>query len=727
LFLEEMNRIAAKQMVILLLDTYEVTGAFLDEWIRGVLHDRYGDDLTANFRLCIAGRDPLDRNAWVDLETCIARSPLEPFTEEEARGFLRGKGIASEAVMAQIWRLSSGGLPLLVAMMAENAPTDPDAVVDPCELAVERFLKWEKDEEKRQLAQSGAMPRVLDADIVAVLGDGQFEWLKRCAFVIRDGGRWRYHSVVRDQMVRYQWQRSRWSLVHGKLAAFYEERRSALGLEVGKESEDQIWRDYSLEWIYHTICAAPQTSVGVALNGFLMALKYSSGFAQNWAKAIVQAGQETDCSAVRKWGGQLRDGMGAARENRYADVIPCLTALLGIGQVESKMIAVALANRGEVYYLLEQHKEALKDLNTAIELNSNYVWAISGRGQVYRALTQYQESLKDFDKAIELEPTAWEFGQRGITYRLMNYYEESLKDFDRAIELEPTDWKFGQRGETYRLMKKYEEALKDFDRAIELDSEYAWAITSRGQTYQALKQYEEALKDCDRAIELSPTDWNFAQRGETYRLLERYEEALKDFDRAIELDSENAWAIGSRGQIYQALKQYEQALKDFDQAIKLDSEDFWTISRRGEIYQFLGQFESSLQDFDRAIELDPEDCEWERYLRSLTLTKLDRPTEAQTDLQTAIALALAQAKQAQEPTHWQNNFNLALYYLAAGQLEDSHSLYDRASEASTDLIEDAIQDLDDYLALFPDGLRPTLGHRPQAREVRDSLSGRLSA
>ena len=100
----------------------------------------------------------------------MARSPLEPFTEEEARGFLRGKGIASEAVMEQIWRLSSGGLPLLVAMMAENAPTGPDAVVDPCELAVERFLKWETDEEKRQLAQSGAMPRVLDADIVAVLG-----------------------------------------------------------------------------------------------------------------------------------------------------------------------------------------------------------------------------------------------------------------------------------------------------------------------------------------------------------------------------------------------------------------------------------------------------------------------------------------------------------------------------------------------------------------------------
>ena len=86
--------------------------------------------------------------------------------------------------------------------------------------------------------------------------------------------------------------------------------------------------------------------------------------------------------------------------------------------------------------------------------------------------------------------------------------------------------------------------------------------------------------------------------------------------------------------------------------------------------------------------------------------------EAQTDLQTAIDLA--QAKQAKDPIDWQNNFNLALYYLAAGRFEEGGGLYDRASEGSKEMIEDAIRDLDDYLMLFPDRL--------QAREVRDRLS-----
>ena len=144
-----------------------------------------------------------------------------------------------------------------------------------------------------------------------------------------------------------------------------------------------------------------------------------------------------------------------------------------------------------------------------------------------------------------------------------------------------------------------------------------------------------------------------------------------------------------------------------------------SFANRGAAYRFTGCYEKALKDCDRAIELESDNDRYS-YLRSLTLTKLGRPTEAQTDLQSAIVLA--QAKQAQNPMvsdrpeviDWQNNFNLALYYLAAGRFEESDGLYSRSSEASRDSIEMAIRDLDDYLTLFPD--------RIQAQEVRDHLS-----
>jgi hypothetical protein len=192
------NQIATEKMVVLLLDTFEQTGKFLDDWLRALLEERYGV-LTPSFRLCIAGRDPLNRNLWATLEQFIVRSPLEPFTEEEARQYLTRKGITSEDVIAEILRLagddSGGSLPLLVSMMAQSAPTSPHAVVDCCESAVERFLKWETDENKRKIARNASFPRLLNADVVERICGNQsnWDWLKACPFVIEHPEGWQYH------------------------------------------------------------------------------------------------------------------------------------------------------------------------------------------------------------------------------------------------------------------------------------------------------------------------------------------------------------------------------------------------------------------------------------------------------------------------------------------------------------------------------------------------------
>ena len=75
----------------------------------------------------------------------------------------------------------------LISMMAASAPKQVDAVVDPCVDAVDRFLKWETDGAKRALAVERACARVLDEDVALAMGDCGFEWLRGCAFVVRDG------------------------------------------------------------------------------------------------------------------------------------------------------------------------------------------------------------------------------------------------------------------------------------------------------------------------------------------------------------------------------------------------------------------------------------------------------------------------------------------------------------------------------------------------------------
>ncbi len=65
----------------------------------------------------------------------------------------------------------------------------------------------------------------------------------------------------------------------------------------------------------------------------------------------------------------------------------------------------------------------------------------------------------------------------------------------------------------------------------------------------------------------------------------------------------------------------------------------------------------------------------------------------------------------------QNTFNLALYHLAAGHHEESDRLYTSSLTAPIEWLEMAIDDLDNFLQLFPD--------RPEAQQVKQRLQGAI--
>jgi hypothetical protein len=144
------NRIAAGRTVALFVDTYERAGPLLDHWLRGLYAGRYGD-LPEALITTISGQKPLNPNLWGDYLPVIADIPLEPFSDAEARQFLARKEITDEATIEVILTLS-GRLPLWLATLAEAGPQDGADIGDPAGDAVGRFLKWEDDPERRDIA-----------------------------------------------------------------------------------------------------------------------------------------------------------------------------------------------------------------------------------------------------------------------------------------------------------------------------------------------------------------------------------------------------------------------------------------------------------------------------------------------------------------------------------------------------------------------------------------------
>jgi tetratricopeptide (TPR) repeat protein len=638
-FVSGLDRAAAGRPLALFFDTYERTSPVLDGWLRRLYAGQYGD-LPDTLITTISGQKPLNPNRWGDYLLVIADVPLEPFSDGEARQYLASKNIDDENLIQVILTLS-GRLPMWLATLAEARPADVADIGDPAGDAVERFLKWEDDPARRDIALTAALPRTLNQDVLAALTppgqeSGLFGWLCGLPFVTGRGGSWAYHEVVRAAMLRLQHAQapSQWRANQVTLAEANAQWARDTASETDQAWKNPRWIDHTREETYHLLCADPAGNLPKALATAVKAAEHSTTRARQWAQLITDAARDTNDPALRQWGQRLQDGLADIDLTQY------LTCLINDAHLDNTARVIALEERGESHRLADRHDEALADFNRAIELDPSRTWAIGSRGQTYRAMERYDEALADFSRAIELDPSrAWVITERGETYRLMERYDEALADLSRAIELNPDyAWAITHRGETYRLMERYDEALADLSRAIELDPGYAWAIGSRGQTYRAMERYDEALADLSRAIELDPSRaWAIAHRGETYRLMERYDDALADLNRAIELNPSQDWAIAHRGQTYQAMERYDEALADLSRAIELDPGYAWAIGSRGQTYRLMQRYDDALTDLNRAIELDPSDAGYFAG-RGETYRLMQRYDEALADFSRAIEL-----------------------------------------------------------------------------------------
>jgi tetratricopeptide (TPR) repeat protein len=531
-----MNRAPAGRTIALFIDTYERTGVLLDEWLRNLYDGRYGD-LPETLVTTISGQKPLNANLWGEYLSVIADIPLEPFSEAEARQFLASKHITDEATVKVILNLS-GCLPLWLATLADARQHGSAEIGDPTGDAVERFLKWETDPARREVAVAAALPRTLNQDVLTVITPAEetaelFNWLRGLPFVSQRGESWAYHDVVRAAMLRLRRAEApvKWRSEHSLLAAANAAWASHFA-EAGVTWSSPDWVDYTREQAYHLLCSDPYGNLPAVLASAVLAAEHGAAHARQWAELIGDAGRDTSSGHLIDWGNRLAQGI------QSGDLSAYLSCLINGAQLNPSTLVTALEQRGETYRILKRYEEALEDLNRVIEADPSRAGAIGSRGETYRLMGRHDEALADFNRAIELHPDyAWAIGSRGQIHRAARRYEQALAEFNRAIELDPGySWAFGSRGQTYQDMGRYDEALADFSHAIELRPGYLWAIGNRGETYRLMGRYDEALADLDHVIEENPGDsWAFGRRGQTHQAMGNNNEALADQERAIEL------------------------------------------------------------------------------------------------------------------------------------------------------------------------------------------------
>ena len=703
LFVQGLAALAGGRRVALLFDTYERTAPFLDGWLRELLEGRHGL-VPADVTFVMAGRAELDRNAWAEMEELIVRLSLDPFSDAVARDFLARRGITQPQVIDVILKLS-GRLPLLLATLAAESPTDPARVGDATGTAVERFLSWVDDPARRELALNAALPRQLDRDVVAVLGGDAtgFDWLVANPFVERRADGWAYHDVVRGQMVRYQRKASpaAWTALHEALAAYYRAMRDQLATDAKEGADNSRWREAARGELYHRLCARPDGALAGALNEIAQALDMQWDLARKWAEILVEVGQDAGHEVVQGWGEKLSKGLTFKRFDADAQ-IAMLSHLTSYNGLEATQRSIVLTIRGNRYGYRHRTDDALADFEQAIALDPLASRPFLDRAGLYARLGRTDEALADFGKAIEKNPQASQaILARARFLAKLQRTDEALADFEQAIMLNAQDpWPLAERARFYRNLRRNAEALADHNRAVTLDPQGSLPFVERAEFFIEMRRYDEALADLNRAVALDPQEaWPLGERAEFFMEMRRYDEALVDFCRALELDPQYDWAIIGQGQVYRALERYDEALAEFDRAIELDPQFAWAIAIRGETYWSIERYDEALTDFDRAIDLNPDE-DWAIYLRAITRRVLNAP-DWRIDLDRA--LVLAQTTCEGDPANTINRLNLALYYLAAGDEAAAAARYNEVLPRATAFeLSGALRDLDDYLRLFPD-------------------------
>jgi hypothetical protein len=326
-FVRCLAHVGLQNNIALIFDTYERTSPILETWLLELLEGRFGE-LPASLVLAIAGRDPLDPDRWSDYLDIIAPIELTSFTEKEARRLLAIKGVSAERVVQTILAVS-GRLPLLVALLAEGRPRDPDDVGDPSDTAVERFLRWEHDQQRRDAALMSALPRRIDADILGVLtgttdARALFRWLCRLPFVSARAGRYEYHDIVRAPMIRIQRAQSphRWRDLHRRLADAHRTWRDELSSDGDWLNAE--WFYHRSEEAYHRMCTAPAESLPDILILAVAAAKAGTTVARRWAEMLRDAGRDTENIDGTEWGERLL----AAIDDQRQECSDFLTELL---------------------------------------------------------------------------------------------------------------------------------------------------------------------------------------------------------------------------------------------------------------------------------------------------------------------------------------------------------------------------------------------------------------
>jgi tetratricopeptide (TPR) repeat protein len=198
----------------------------------------------------------------------------------------------------------------------------------------------------------------------------------------------------------------------------------------------------------------------------------------------------------------------------------------------------ALVNLGHLLQQIGQSKRALDCYLRAAAVQES-CRALSNSGALMSQLGLHREALVNLQRAVDLDP--FDKSARinfGNTLRMARRFDDALVQYDHALLIDSSSADaLNGRACTLVDLERADEAIEDLQAALKLDSGNRLFHRNLGNCYVKKKDFDRALTHLNLAVyEESRDDQAFFSRGAI--LLEKGQriEAVNDFDRALQIN-----------------------------------------------------------------------------------------------------------------------------------------------------------------------------------------------
>lgn len=181
--------------------------------------------------------------------------------------------------------------------------------------------------------------------------------------------------------------------------------------------------------------------------------------------------------------------------------------------------AIALAPEYALSYwirgLIRQHQNnpaaAIGDFDQVLKLEDQsptlMAQAVGSRGMALTDLGRHREALEDLNRALEIRPGAFAERQfRTVAYLALGRLNEAKADIAELLASEPNNGLlYRLQGELWLKRQDSKRALTAFDRALTLNPKDAHAYRLRAHAHKALGQSTKYRADRAKACDLGDT------------------------------------------------------------------------------------------------------------------------------------------------------------------------------------------------------------------------------